>query len=108
MGGVQTHPLVPHFVEEHSGMRQDYLMRSTNFHEKALERQVLESIRIEEGSLNQEERGEVGMGVLKTFWDADPDTKRSKEARKEERKESEVQGRKGGVGGRKGSVRGRL
>ena len=55
MGGVQTHPLVLHFVEEYSGTRQDYLMRITNFHKKALERQVLESIRIEEGSLNQEE-----------------------------------------------------
>ena len=55
MGGVQTHPLVLHFVEEHEGIRQEYLMRVTNFHKKALERQVLESLRIEEGSLVQEE-----------------------------------------------------
>merc|ERR1712240_416626 len=55
VGGVQTHPLVLHFVEEHEGIRQEYLMRITNFHKKALERQVLESLRIEEGNLNQEE-----------------------------------------------------
>ena len=55
VGGVQTHPLVLHFVEEHEGIRQEYLMRITNFHKKALERQVLESIRIEEGNLIQEE-----------------------------------------------------
>ena len=30
-------------------------MRVTNYHKKALERQVLESIRIEEGNINQEE-----------------------------------------------------
>ena len=55
IGGVQTHPLVLHFAEEHDGTRQEYLMRVTNYHKKALERQVLESIRIEEGNLNQEE-----------------------------------------------------
>ena len=55
IGGVQTHPLVLHFAKEHDGTRQEYLMRVTNYHKKALERQVLESIRIEEGNLNQEE-----------------------------------------------------
>ena len=38
MGGVQTHPLVLHFVEEHSGEKQKYLMRITKYNKKALER----------------------------------------------------------------------
>ena len=45
IGRVYTHPLVLHFVEEHSGERQEYPMRMTNYHKKALERQVLESLR---------------------------------------------------------------
>ena len=56
---MQIHSLVLQFIEEHKGKRKKYLMRTTNYLQKALERQVLISLRIEEGakvpgeSLNQ-------------------------------------------------------
>ena len=53
--GIQTYPLVLHFMEEHGGRKQDFLMRVTDNHKKALERQIVESIRIEEGCQNPEE-----------------------------------------------------
>ena len=52
VSGVQTHPMVLHFMEEHAGERQDFLMRITRYHKKAVERQILESIRILRGSKN--------------------------------------------------------
>ena len=47
--------MVLHFIEEHSGERQDFLMRITRYHKKAAERQILESIRILEGNRNPQE-----------------------------------------------------
>merc|ERR1712240_356733 len=55
ISGVQTHLMVLHFIEEHSGERQDFLMRITRYHKKAAERQILESIRILEGNKNLQE-----------------------------------------------------
>ena len=45
--GVLAHPLVAHFMEEHDGVRQKYLMRIIGCHQTALERQVNESVLIE-------------------------------------------------------------
>ena len=53
--GVQTHPMVLHFLEEHTGERQDFLMRVTKYHKKAVERQILKSIRILGGNKNPQE-----------------------------------------------------
>ena len=101
IGGVQTHPLVLHFAEEHSGTRQDYLMRVTNFHKKALERQVLESIRIEEGSLHQEQSLNLksewassklpGMQIRTPKGVRRPEKKEEKRIRYEEDKEGREQ-----------------
>ena len=44
--------MVIHFMEEHAGERQDILMRITRYHKKAVERQILESIRILGGNKN--------------------------------------------------------
>ena len=55
MSGVQRHPLVLHYMEEHEGVRQDSLMKVTEHYKKALETQVLESVRIEEVCQNLEE-----------------------------------------------------
>ena len=55
VNGVQTHPLVLHYIEEHEGQRQPFLMRITDYHQKAQERQIVESLRIEEGGKALEE-----------------------------------------------------
>lgn len=55
LNGTETHLLVLHYMEEHNGERQHFFMRVKDHHKKALERQVLESVRIEEGRSRPEE-----------------------------------------------------
>ena len=76
-------------------------MRVTNFHKKALERQVLESIRIEEGCLNQEESLNLksewassklpGMQIRTPKGVRRPERKEEKRIRYEEGKEGREQ-----------------
>ena len=47
MEQVATHPLVVHFEEEHSGERQEILMRVLVTPNTALERQIWESVMID-------------------------------------------------------------
>ena len=48
--GIATHPMVIHFWEDHSGRRQDCLMRILSGHLTPLDRQTTESVNIlEEG-----------------------------------------------------------
>ena len=54
-GGAVSHPLVAHFWFEHKGEKQSFILRGTSFHKTAIERQVLESIRIEGGLKDPEE-----------------------------------------------------
>ena len=42
-------------MEEHERQRQPFLIRITDYHQKALERQIVESLRIEEGGKAPEE-----------------------------------------------------
>ena len=48
--GVPTHPLVIHFLEEHQGRPQETLFRITSKHQTPLDRQVVESVNIEEAT----------------------------------------------------------
>ena len=41
-----SHPLVIHFWEEHEGQQQQIIMRVVSKHVTALDRQVMESVRI--------------------------------------------------------------
>ena len=53
--GMATHPMNLHFIEEHQGIRQENIFRIVSKHWTALERQVMESVRIEELASKQEE-----------------------------------------------------
>ena len=46
--GVLSHPLVLHFWEEHMGKRQSIMMGVTSAHLMSLDRQVTESVTIED------------------------------------------------------------
>merc|ERR1712240_287130 len=46
--GHLKHPLVIHFLEEHQGERQDVLFRILSKHHTPLDRQIQESVNIEE------------------------------------------------------------
>ena len=48
--GVPTHPLVIHFLEENQGKEQETLFRITTKHQTPLERQIVESVNIEEAA----------------------------------------------------------
>ena len=52
---VATHPLTIHFHEEHSGKVQETVFRIISKHYSALERQVMESVVIEEVAARKEE-----------------------------------------------------
>ena len=52
---VATHPLVVHFEEEHSGERQEILMRVLSKHATPLDRQVRESLNITTASATPDE-----------------------------------------------------
>ena len=45
---VATHPVVTHFQEEHEGREQEVMMRIIGKHQTPLEKQVMESVLIEE------------------------------------------------------------
>ena len=49
------HPMVLHFLEEHQGKTQETLFRILSKHRLALDRQVMESIKIEEVSSKPQE-----------------------------------------------------
>ena len=50
--GITTHPMVIHFLEEHNGETQETLFRLLSKHRAALDRQVTESVRIEDAMAN--------------------------------------------------------
>ena len=50
--GIATHPMVIHFQEEHYGEAQETIFRLLSKHRLALERQVTESVRIEDAAAN--------------------------------------------------------
>ena len=53
--GLKNHPLVIRFEEEHDGVAQDYLFRIISKHYSPLERQITESVLIEEVASSTEE-----------------------------------------------------
>ena len=53
--GQVTHPMVIHFMEEHEGRPQEVLFRLTSKHQTPLDRQVQESVNIEEGAKSPRE-----------------------------------------------------
>ena len=50
--GIATHPMVIHFQEEHHGQAQETIFRLLSKHRTALERQITESVKIEDAAAN--------------------------------------------------------